>query len=330
MHDAGLQCLARFEREVLPGVEPFAQSKRIELENVLEQYRDRFDEQRIDLSLKTLFATGLFADVSIKQEGQSLVVTVVENPIINQVKIEGNKNLKEDKLTKELQAKPRAVFTAARVQGDVQRIIELYRRSGRFAATVTPQVKELSQNRVDLIFEINEGPVSGIRSINFIGNKAFSDKELKDKLQTQESHWWKFFSQKDNYDPDKLEYDREQLRKFYTNHGYADFRVVSAVAELAPDQKDFYVTFTVDEGQKYKFGEVKVDAALKKLSADKLKEVIPIKTGRIYQSELIEKSIDALTYSAGNIDTPSVRRFDTRSADRASRSLRSLAILRCR
>jgi len=278
-------------------------TQRIEDATVLSylslQPGDRFDEQRIDLSLKTLFATGLFADVSIKQEGPNLVVTVVENPIINQVKIEGNKNLKEDKLTKELQAKPRAVFTAARVQGDVQRIIELYRRSGRFAATVTPQVKELSQNRVDLIFEIQEGPVSGIRSINFIGNKAFSDKELKDKLQTQESHWWKFFSQKDNYDPDKLEYDREQLRKYYTNRGYADFRVVSAVAELAPDQKDFYVTYTVDEGQKYKFGDVKVGAALKKLSPEKLREVIPIKSGRIYQSELIEKSIDALTYSAG-------------------------------
>ncbi|MET0545531.1 MAG: outer membrane protein assembly factor BamA [Caulobacterales bacterium] len=278
-------------------------TQRIEDATVLSylslQPGDRFDEQRIDLSLKTLFATGLFADVSIKQQGLGLVVTVVENPIINQVKIEGNKNLKTDKLTKELQAKPRAVFTPARIQGDVQRIIELYRRSGRFAATVTPQVKELSQNRVDLIFEIQEGPVSDIRSINFIGNKAFSDRQLKKSLATQESHWWKFFSQKDNYDPDKMEYDREQLRKFYTNRGFADFRVVSAVAELTPDQKAFYVTFTVDEGEKYKFGQIKVETALSKLKPDALRAVVPIKEGRIYESDKIEKSIDALTYAAG-------------------------------
>lgn len=301
-------------------------TQRIEDATVLSymslQAGDRFDDQRLDLSLKTLFATGLFADVSIKQEGLNLVVTVVENPIINQVKIEGNKSLKTDKLTKELQAKPRAVFTPSRVQGDVQRIIELYRRSGRFAATVTPQVKELSQNRVDLIFEVQEGPVSGIRSINFIGNKAFSDKDLKDTVETKETQWWKFFSQKDTYDPDKLEYDREQLRKYYTNRGYADFRVVSAIAELTPDQKDFYLTFTVDEGQKYKFGDIKVDAALQKLSPEKLRGVIPIKSGQVYQSELIEKSIDALTYSAGTagyafVDIrPSIERHaDTKTID---------------
>src|SRR5262249_3665437 len=217
---------------------------------------DTFDPERIDLSLKTLFATGLFADVQIEQRDADLVVSVIENPIINRVIFEGLHTLKEDDLEDEVQARPRSVFTPARAQSDVQRIIELYRRAGRFAATVTPQVRELDQNRVDLIFEVDEGPVTGVRNINFIGNQHFRDRTLRDTVVTTESHWWNFFSKNDNYDPDRLEYDREQLRKFYNDRGYADFRVVSAVAELTPDQKDFFVTYTVDEGVRYTFGDI--------------------------------------------------------------------------
>ncbi|NDC58945.1 MAG: outer membrane protein assembly factor BamA, partial [Alphaproteobacteria bacterium] len=153
---------------------------------------DAFDAERIDLSLKTLFATGLFADVQITQRDADLAVTVAENPIVNQVLFEGVRALKEDDLQKEVQAKPRSVFTAARAQADVQRIIELYRRAGRFAATVTPQVRELEQNRVDVIFEIDEGPVTGVRNINFIGNKDVSDRDLREAIVTTESRWWKF------------------------------------------------------------------------------------------------------------------------------------------
>ncbi|MGE3865419.1 MAG: outer membrane protein assembly factor BamA [Hyphomonadaceae bacterium] len=266
---------------------------------LLIQPGDAFDAERIDLSLKTLFATGLFADVQISQRDADLVVRVVENPIINRVIFEGLHALKQDKVEMDLQAKPRAVFTAARAQADVQRIIEVYRRSGRFAASVTPQVRELDQNRVDLIFKVDEGPVTHVRSINFIGNGAFSDRDLRDAIKTEQSRWWKILTSQDNYDPDRMEYDRELLRQYYSNRGYADFRVVSAVAELTPDQKAFYITFTLDEGQKYNFGEINVETELDKLPKDLLKASVPIQQGREFQGELVEKSIDALTFVAG-------------------------------
>lgn len=260
---------------------------------------DPFDDERIDLSLKTLFATGLFADVKVISRDGDLVVTVVENPVINRVIFEGVNALKEEDVEKEVQAKARGVFTPARAQGDVQRIVELYRRGGRFAAQVTPQVRELEQNRVDLIFEVDEGPVTGVRNINFIGNKAFSDDDLREAVLTEESRWWKFFGRNDNYDPDRLEYDRELLRQYYTNRGYADFRIVSAVAELTPDQKDFFITFTVDEGEKYQFGEVNVETELDRVPADLFRAVIPIQSGKMFVGELVEKSIDAMTFTAG-------------------------------
>tara|TARA_R110000787_G_scaffold20065_8_gene59708 strand:- start:18319 stop:20874 length:2556 start_codon:yes stop_codon:yes gene_type:complete len=260
---------------------------------------DPFDPERIDLSLKTLFATNLFADVSIDRSGDDLLVRVVENPIINRVIFEGNKALKDDKFKEEVQAAPRGIFTAARVQADVQRILELYRQSGRFAAKVEPQYKPLEQNRVDLVFEITEGPVTGVRSINFIGNKAYSDSRLRSEIVTRQSRLWRFFSSNDNYDPGRLEYDREKLREFYQNNGYYDFRVDSAVAELTPDQKDFYITMTIDEGRQYDFGEVKVETALEKLDARALRAAVPIQTGDLFRGNLIEDTIDTLTYAAG-------------------------------
>ncbi|KJS37756.1 MAG: membrane protein [Hyphomonas sp. BRH_c22] len=260
---------------------------------------DAFDAERIDLSLKTLFATNLFADVSIDRNGDDLLVRVVENPIINRVIFEGNRALKDDKFKEEIQAAPRGIFTAARVQADVQRILELYRQSGRFAAKVEPQYKPLEQNRVDLVFEITEGPVTGVRSINFIGNKEYSDSRLRSEIVTRQSRLWRFFSSNDNYDPGRLEYDREKLREFYQNNGYYDFRVTSAVAELTPDQKDFYITMTIDEGRQYDFGEVKVETALEKLDAEALRRAVPIQEGDLFKGNLIETTIDTLTYAAG-------------------------------
>jgi len=275
---------------------------------------DTFDPERIDLSLKTLFATGLFADVQIEQRGADLVVAVIENPVINRVIFEGMRTLDEEDLEEEVQARPRSVFTPARAQADVQRIIEVYRRAGRFAAQVTPQVRELDQNRVDLIFEVDEGPVTGVRDVNFIGNEVYSDRRLRDTIVTTKSSWWNFFSSNDNYDPDRLEYDREQLRQYYNNHGYADFRVVSAVAELTPDQRDFFITFTVDEGIRYEFGEIRVQTELDRLPEALLLSSAPIRGGTVFRGELIEDAIDAMTYVAGtvgyaNVDiTPVVER----------------------
>jgi outer membrane protein insertion porin family len=257
------------------------------------------DSAKIDLALKALFRTDLFSDVKIDFQNGDLVVTVVENPIINRVIFEGNKGLKEDKLRDEVTVRPRGIFTRAKVQGDVQRIVELYRRSGRISATVTPQIIELPQKRVDLIFKIDEGPKSGILSVNFLGNKAFSDNDLRDVVVTEETNWYKFFSTNANYDPDRLEYDKEQLRKHYRNRGYYDFRVTSAVAELAPDKNGFVVTYNVDEGPKYKFGKIAVETELQKLDKDVLTALIPIRTGQEYQDEAIETSTDALTFAAG-------------------------------
>lgn len=266
---------------------------------LLIQPGERYDPRRIDMSVKTLFATGLFADVRIEPRDGNVLIRVLENPIINRVILEGNKSLKSDKITDEVEAKPRGIFTRAKAQADVQRIIELYRVSGRFAANVTPKVVQQPQNRVDLIFEIDEGPTTGVKSINFIGNSEFSDRRLKSEMVTEESRWYRFFSSNDNFDPNRLEYDREQLRKFYTDRGFADFRVVSATAELTPDQENFFITMSVDEGEEYRWGEITVETELETLNKDVLRSLIPIKTGDIYQSSRIETAEETLTFAAG-------------------------------
>jgi len=280
-------------------------NERIDQSTVLSylpiQVGDTIDPERIDLAVKTLFRTDLFADVEIGLVGTDLIVKVVENPIINQVVFEGNDSLAEDKLRDEVSVRPRGVFTRSRVQQDVQRIVELYRRSGRISATISPKIVELPQKRVDLVFEIDEGPKTGVRRINIIGNKEFSDGDLREEMVTKESQWWRFLSSNTNYDPDRIEYDREQLRKFYTNRGYYDFRVVSAVAELTPDREDFAVTITVDEGDKYRFGDVKVETDNnQKLDPAFLQAILPIRTGELYQSDRIEDATDALTFAAGS------------------------------
>lgn len=283
-----------------------------------------YDEQVIDRSLKTLFATGLFADVKFNWDGSTLTVNVVENPILNQVQFEGNSKVSEKDLTKEVQLKPRQVFTRAKVQSDVQRIIELYRRNGKFAATVDPQIIQRPQNRVDLIFSINEGPTTGVARITFLGNKVFDDDTLRAQLATETTEWWKFLATNDNYDPDRLAYDREQLRRFYLKRGYADFRVVSAVAELTPDRQSFYITFTVDEGVQYRFSKVAIDSKIKELNPSALRAVVPIVEGSIYDAELIDKSIDALTNAAGGKGYAFAQVHPRVKRDRATRTIETI------
>ena len=257
---------------------------------------DTFDPERIDLSLKTLFATGLFADVQIEQRGADLVVVGDRKPDHQPRHLRRPAHARRGRSRRRSAGAAAFGVHAARAQADVQRIIEVYRRAGRFAAQVTPQVRELDQNRVDLIFEVDEGPVTGVRDINFIGNEEFSDRTLRDAIVTTESSWWNFFASNDNYDPDRLEYDREQLRQFYNNRGYADFRVVSAVAELTPDQRDFFITFTVDEGVRYEFGEIRVQTELNRLSGSlAAAPPMPIRTGTVFRGDLIEDAIDAMT-----------------------------------
>ena len=301
-------------------------NQRVEADTVLSylliQPGQTYDTRLVNLSIQTLFATGLFSDVQVENRGEIVLVRVQENPIINRVILEGNNAIDDDKITDEIEAQPRAIFTRARVQSDVQRIIEVYRRSGRFAATVTPKIVEQPQNRVDLIFEIAEGPVTGVRRINFIGNHSFSDRRLRRELVTRESRWWRFFSSNDNYDPDRLEYDQELLRQFYMNQGYANFRVLSAVAELTPDQDSFYITITIDEGQIYTFGDVSVSTEIEDLDEDFLAAILPMHSGDLFQGQKIEDGIDSLTFAAGaagyafvNIRPMTTRNRDDQTVD---------------
>jgi outer membrane protein insertion porin family len=261
---------------------------------------ETFDPGRMDASLKNLFNTGLFADVTLRRERNSLIVQVVENPIINRIAFEGNQKLNNEVLQTEVTLRPRVVYTRTKVQNDVQRILDLYRRSGRFAATVEPKVIQLPENRVDLVFEIDEGPSTGIRAINFIGNSVFSDGTLRDTIQTVESAFWRFLNSNDTYDPDRLSFDRELLRRFYLSEGYADFRVVSAIAELTPDREDFVITFTVEEGERYTFGNIDVSSELKELETAQLLALVTGEKGDWYNADEVETSVQALTETLGS------------------------------
>ena len=262
---------------------------------------DPYVSGRVDQSLKALFATGLFADVSIRRQGTVLVVTVVENPIINRLAFEGNRRISNEALEPEVQLRPRIVYTRSRVQADVQRILQVYRRNGRFAASVEPKVVQLEQNRVDLIFEISEGPVTGVRRIDIIGNRNFSDGKLRRTIATKESRWYRFYTSDDTYDPDRVTFDRELLRKFYLERGYADFRVLSAVADLTHDRSDFFITFTVEEGELYKFGKIDLSTSLNNLDPEILREFLTIVEGETYNAEEIELSIEQLNFAVGRL-----------------------------
>ncbi len=280
-------------------------NQRIEAETVLSYMQlspgDKFDAARVDKALKNLFASGLFADVSFRREGDDLIVAVVENPIINRLAFEGNSHIKDADLQNEVQLRPRVVYTATKVQADAKRILDIYRRSGRFAATVEPKVIPLDQNRVDLVFEIHEGDVTEVRRIDFVGNKVFSDSDLRGEILTQESAWYRFLTSNDTYDPDRLTVDREALRNFYLKNGYADFRVVSSVAELSPDKNAFFITFTVEEGERYTFGPINVKTTLKDLDPASLRDDISTVEGDWYDAGEVEKTINAISDKVGDL-----------------------------
>ena len=280
-------------------------TNRIEFETVVSYLRikigDPFDTARMDESLKSLFATGLFSDVTLRREGGALIIRVIENPIINRVAFEGNNKVSDEDLTAEVQLRARVVYTRTKVQNDVKRILDIYRAGGRFAATVDPKVITLPQNRVDLVFEIKEGDVTGIRRISFIGNRVFDDSDLRSVIQTKESAFWRILTTDDTYDPDRVEFDKELLRKFYLKNGYADFRVVSAVAELTPDREDFFVTFTVEEGERYKFGKIAITSKIRNLDTAPFLDKLRAAEEDWYNADLIEQTIDKLTAEAGTL-----------------------------
>nr|WP_234032303.1 outer membrane protein assembly factor BamA [Parerythrobacter jejuensis] len=252
-----------------------------------------------DQALKDLYATELFSTASVRNNGGNVVIDIVENPVINRIILEGNKRLKNDKIVPEIKLAPRQIFTRSKVRADVARIIELYKRQGRFAATVEPKTVQLSQNRVDLVFEISEGPKSKVRQINIIGNDVFSDGKLRGEMVTKQARLTSFFSSNTSYDPDRLAFDQQKLREFYLTEGYVDFRVVSAVAELTPDKRDFIITYVVEEGERYKFGDVTVDSSLRDFDSDAMTSNLAIETGEWYDAKRIEDIVEQLTELAG-------------------------------
>ncbi|GAC1348480.1 MAG: outer membrane protein assembly factor BamA [Acetobacteraceae bacterium] len=261
---------------------------------MLVQPGDPFDPDRIDRSLKTLFATGLFQDVNLARDGGTLVVRVVENPSVNRIVFEGNRKLTDDQLRPELQLRPRAVFTPQLAQADRQRVLDAYAKKGRFAATVEPKIIRLDQNRIDVVFEIVEGDSTLVSRIAISGNHAFSESRLREVIASREEAFWRFLSNSDQYDPERVNFDKELLRRFYLKNGYADFEVRDATAELAPDRSAFFLTFTVNEGEKYKVGKVDIDNKLRNLDPDTLRSLLQIETGDTYDGDAVEKTSQAL------------------------------------
>ncbi|MFA6265406.1 MAG: outer membrane protein assembly factor BamA [Pseudolabrys sp.] len=297
-------------------------NRRVEAETIRSYFRagadGRLTAVETDEGLKALYATGLFSDVRIDHQGGRMVVNVVENPVINQVAFEGNKKAKDDQLKVEVQSKPRGTLSKPTVQADVQRIIEIYQRSGRFDVTVVPKIIELPNNRVNLVFEIKEGEKTGIKTINFVGNKAFSSSRLKDVIKTSESNFLSFLQTTDIYDPDRIESDRDLLRRFYLKYGYADVRVVSAVGEYDPAKKGFIVTYTIDEGAKYHVGTVDVISNVRAINPDVLRGKLRVSPGSVYNADLVEKSVEGMAieaakngYAFANVRPRGERKADT-------------------
>lgn len=280
-------------------------SERIEASTVLSYLElkqgDEVTQETLDNSLKSLFATGLFADVQLSEANGVVTVKVVENPLINQIAFEGNDEVKDEELQAEIQLRTRQVFTREKVQADVARLYEIYRRKGQYSASIEPKIIKLDQNRVNLVFEIVEGPVTEISKINFVGNERFSDDELRSELTSQEHRWYNFLTTSDRYDQDRLAFDQEKLRQFYLKEGYADFRIISAVSELSQNKEDFYITMTVDEGKRYKVGDVRINSQIKNLDPNILNDQINLKLGDWYNAEEVKTTVDNMTKKLGDM-----------------------------
>ncbi len=291
--------VARIERIQVEG------NQRIEEQTILGylgvQPGDPFDPAALDRGLKALFATGLFEDVRLERRDGVLVVRVVENPIVARVAFEGNSAIDDEQLRAEVGIAPRSVFSRRRVQDAVRRILDLYRRNGRYAARVDPKIIRRPQNRVDLVFEIQEGPVTRVCGIAFVGNRAFADSTLRGVITTRETAWYRFFTGADVYDPDRIELDKERLRRYYRARGYAEFEVVTTTAQLSPDGRCYYITFAVDEGPRYRFGRIELVSDIPELEPEQLRKLITVREGGIYDADEIERTVQAITEQLGEL-----------------------------
>jgi outer membrane protein insertion porin family len=274
-------------------------NRRVEADTIRSYFRvapgERLDSAKIDQALKGLYATGLFQDVRITPGPNRILVSVVENSVINRVQFEGNKKAKDEQLSSEVQSKPRGTFSRALVQADVQRIIEVYQRSGRYDVRVTPKIIELPNGRVDLIFEVDEGAKTGVAKIIFSGNNHFSDQRLKDVIKTGETNWLSFLKSNDIYDPDRVEVDRDLLRRHYLKYGFVDVRIVAATGEYDPNAKGFIITFVIEEGDQYRFGKVEIRSNIPDVPPEALRPLLRAEPGRIYNADAVEKSGELVT-----------------------------------
>ncbi len=274
-------------------------NRRVDADTIRSYFKlapgEHLDAAKIDAALKALYATGLFEDVRINRSGGRLIVTVAEAPVIDRLAFEGNNKIKDEQLQQEIQSKARGTLSRATVQADVERIIEVYHRNGRFDIQVVPKIIRQPNNRVDLIFEIKEGEKTGVKAIVFVGNHAYSDYRLKDVIKTSVSHWYSFLQTTDVYDPDRIEADRDLLRRFYLSHGYADVQIISATGEYDPAKKGFIVTFTIEEGPLYHFGAIDIQSNIHAVNPQSLRSVLRMKAGDVYNGDAVQKTVEDLT-----------------------------------
>src|SRR6266481_5006574 len=277
-------------------------NRRVEADTIRSYFRvggsERLDSAKIDAALKALYGTGLFQDVRITPGNGRILVSVVENPVIGRVAFEGNKKVKDEQLSAEVQSKARGTFSRPMVQADAQRIAEIYRRSGRYDVRVNPEIIEQPNNRVDLIFTITEGSKTGVKSIEFIGNYTYSSYRLRDIIKTRESNLLSFLGGADTYDPDRVEADRDLIRRFYLKHGFADVQVVAALTEYDPERRGFLVTFKIEEGQQYRVGSVDFQSSIATLDPNALRSFSRVYVGSLYNAEALEKSVEEMQIEA--------------------------------
>lgn len=265
------------------------------------QIGDEYDSAQADKALKTLFNTGLFSDIKIRQLGTKLLVKVSENPIIVRVSFEGNDALDDEVLTPLINLEPRSVYNRARVLAATQTIIQQYRRQGYYRARVEPKIIELDSSRVNVVFEIDESRKNYVEKIYFLGNEVFSAADLHSAIATTEYKFWKFLSVTDTYDPDRLEFDKQLLRNFYTRRGYADFSVEAVLAERDISSDGFYITFIINEGIRYRFGENIFRIKIPGITKDNFEDLIEYDVGDIFDGFQIGKSRDAINAQAQSL-----------------------------
>jgi outer membrane protein insertion porin family len=274
-------------------------NRRVDADTIRQYFKaapgEHLTADQINAGIKALYESGLFQNISVSTQGNRVIVSVVEASVIDRVVFEGNHRMKDEQLQQEIQSKARGTLSKPMVQADTERIIEVYHRNGRFDITVVPQIVERPNNRVDLVFVINEGEKTGVKEIDFVGNHAYSSWRLKDVIKTEISNFLSFLQTTDVYDPDRIEADRDLLRRFYLKHGYADVQVIAATGVYDPARKGFIITFTIEEGPQYHFGNIDIQSNVRAVDANTLRAVLLTHKGDVYNGDAVEKTVEDLT-----------------------------------